>query len=106
MRCIGSPAHLHKSLNQHVTVDTQRSKVAPLETDLLTLDPQMKLAEVVRRSLVYLLTNNVQQAALLQSRSILIVYILFDLFAAFQRRSHVTTACDSAACGCLVVCVS
>ena len=37
-----------------------------LETALRTVDAQMKLAEVVRRSRVYLLTNNVDQIALLQ----------------------------------------
>ena len=67
LRCIGSPAHLHKRFSRHVTVNVQCSQVAPLETALRTLDPQMKLAEVVRRSRVYLLTNNVEQAALLQS---------------------------------------
>ena len=96
LRCIGSPAHLHKRFSRHVTVSVQCSQVVPLETALRTLDPQMKLAEVVRLNRVYLLTNSVEQAALLQNLEKLhtdgIVQVnchflpncpyLFDLFAA------------------------
>ena len=66
LRCIGSPTHLHKRFSRHLTVNVQCSHVAVLETALRTVDTQMKLAEVVRRSRVYLLTNNVDQIALLQ----------------------------------------
>jgi hypothetical protein len=66
LRCIGSPAHLHKRFSRHVTVNVQCANVVALETALCALDAHMKLAEVVRRSRVYLLSKSVDQIALLQ----------------------------------------
>lgn len=66
LRCIGSPAHLHKRFSRHVTVNAQCANFVALEAALRALDAQMKLAEVVRRSRVYLLSKNVDQIALLQ----------------------------------------
>ncbi len=49
-----------------MTVNVQCSNIVSLETALRALDHHMKLAEVVRRSRVYLLTKSVDQIALLQ----------------------------------------
>jgi hypothetical protein len=66
LRCIGSPVHLHKRFSRHVTVNAQCANFVALEAALRSLDAHMKLAEVVRRSRVYLLSKNVDQIALLQ----------------------------------------
>lgn len=66
LRCIGSPAHLQQRFSRHVTVNAQCASVAALEGALRALDAHMKLAEVVRRSRVYLLSKSVDQIALLQ----------------------------------------
>lgn len=49
-----------------MTVNAQCVNVVALENALCALDAHMKLAEVVRRSRVYLLSKNVDQIALLQ----------------------------------------